>query len=236
MNKAGRMIFNLALLLLFLTVMDYPYTRNLWHEVLGFVLIALTIVHNQINGGWYRHFFKGEMSALRLVNTAVNILLIISALTAFITGLMISHLLFNQLMGIRSIFANVIFIHELHVFSAYVMLILTGLHLGLHWQGICRRIGSIVKIPSSRALSIIGRLAAAVLVFGGIYSSFIYQIGSRLMMEHVFGGFGTEPDWILFVIGHLSIISCYAVGAYFVQQILLKPRHKIAAKEIKTMP
>lgn len=228
MNKAGRMIFNLALLLLFLTVMDYPYTRNLWHEILGFMFIIFAIVHNQINGGWYKNLFKGKMSAPRLVNTAVNVLLIISALTAFITGLMISHLLFNQLMGIRSIFANVIFVHELHVFSAYVMLILTGLHLGLHWQGICRRIGSIAKIPSSRALSIIGRLAAAVLVFGGIYSSFVYQIGSRLMMEHVFGGFGSKPDWILFVMAHISIISCYAAGAYFVQQILLKPRHKLA--------
>ncbi len=236
MNKAGRMIFNLALLLLFLTVMDYPYTRNLWHEILGFMFIIFAIVHNQINGGWYKNLFKGKMSAPRLVNTAVNVLLIISALTAFMTGLMISHLLFNQLMGIRSIFANIIFIHELHVFSAYVMLILTGLHLGLHWQGICRRIGSIAKIPSSRALSIIGRIAAASLVIGGIYSSFVYQIGSRLIMEHVFGGFGSEPDWISFVIAHISIISCYAAGAYFVQQILLKPKHKLAAKEVKSMP
>lgn len=230
------MIFNLALLLLFLTVMDYPYTRNLWHEILGFIFITFAIVHNQINGGWYKNLFKGKMSAPRLVNTAVNLLLIISGLTAFITGIMISHLLFNQLMGIRSIFAHIIFIHELHVFSAYVMLILTGLHLGLHWQGICRRIGSMVKIPASRALHILGRIAAAVLVLGGVYSSFVYQIGSRLMMEHVFGGFGAEPDWFLFVISHLSIISCYAAGAYFVQQILLKPRHKLLPKEIKSMP
>ena len=230
------MIFNLALLLLFLTVMDYPYTRNLWHEVLGFVLIALTIVHNQINGGWYKNLFKGKMSAPRLVNTAVNVLLIISALTAFITGLMISHLLFNQLMGIRSIFANIIFIHELHVFSAYVMLILTGLHLGLHWQGMRHRIAGIVKLPSYRALRITGRITAALLVLSGVYFSFVYQIGSRLMMEHVFGGFGAEPDWLLFVVAHLSIISCYVAGAYFVQQVLLKPRHKLAAKEIKSMP
>ena len=116
------------------------------------------------------------------------------------------------------------------------MLVMTGLHLGLHWQGICRRIVSIAKIPSSRVLKIVGRIAAAALVLGGIYSSFVYQIGSRLMMEHVFGGFGTEPDWLSFVIAHLSIISCYTAGAYFVQQILLKSRHKVSHKEIKSMP
>lgn len=235
-NNMKRIIFNIALLLLFLTVLDYPYTSNIWHEVLGFFFITLVIVHNQTNGGWYKNLFRGKMSALRFINISVNILLLISALTAFITGMMISHLLFNQLMGIRSVFAHIIFIHELHVFSAYALLILTGLHLGLHWQGICSRVSSILKISSSRALHIIGRIAAALLILSGVYFSFVYQIGSRLMMEHVFGGFGSEPDWLLFVAAHLSILSCYAAGAYTVQQFLSKPKRETVHKTVKSMP
>ncbi|MBR1396249.1 MAG: hypothetical protein IJ563_01775, partial [Selenomonadaceae bacterium] len=83
----------------------------------------------------------------------------------------ISNHLFNGMIDIK-IQRNII-IHQLHVSVPFLLMILSGVHLGLHWRGVWQRLQSICKLNTSTIYyKILTRLIVTVLIMIGIYGSF----------------------------------------------------------------
>ena len=70
--------------LVLLCLMAYQVTGEADHEFIGVGMTLLCIVHQILNRRWYGALLKGKYRAFRILQTVINILLILSfAVTAF---------------------------------------------------------------------------------------------------------------------------------------------------------
>ena len=82
-NTVKRVV-DVALTVLLLCLMAYQVTGEKLHEWLGIAMTVLVIIHQTLNAKWYGALFKGKYHAARILQTAVNLLLLVSfAIKAF---------------------------------------------------------------------------------------------------------------------------------------------------------
>lgn len=185
---------------------------NAFHEIGGVVLGLLFIFHNVLNRRWYENFLTGRQNIRRALSTLVNLLLVVAMVTAFVTGVLISVTVFARL-GIRG---GGLLVHELHQGAAYTSLILTSIHLGLHWEMLMMKFKNWLHIDGdSFSWGIVSSIASIVVIAYGIHASFVNHIGSNILMQHVFGGWGAAPSFWRFLFDYFSIVGCYVGLTYY---------------------
>jgi len=201
-------------------VMDYRFTGNVVHEILGVFLVLLFILHNNLNRSWYGAISKGKQNLTRRISTVINLLLLGMMIVVTVTGILISQTVFSAFS-----LSGHLWVHQLHTFSAYCSFILCGIHLGLHWNAIWGKICRGLGFDTAQSRDVwIGRIAALVVIGYGILASFSHQIGSKLLFEHVFGGWGDKPSLFGFLVDYPAILGCYALITHFLVRLLQKPR------------
>lgn len=121
-------IVDIALTILILFLMAYQVTGEKLHEWFGISMTALVIIHQILNAKWYGALFKGKYHALRIFQTAVNILLILSFAMTALCGMAMSAHAVPSLYGILP----VSFARKIHLSFSHQAFLLMGLHLGIH--------------------------------------------------------------------------------------------------------
>ena len=77
-------IIDISMTLVLLCLMAYQVTGEADHEFIGVGMTLLCIVHQILNRRWYGALLKGKYRAFRILQTGINILLLMSfAVTAF---------------------------------------------------------------------------------------------------------------------------------------------------------
>ncbi len=213
-----RNVLDAALLVSLLLLMSFSFLSKALHEALGIAMGAGVFLHLAWNRGWLSSLPRGRWSLGRAIPAVVNLALAVCFLLALVSGLAIANQLFHGVFGMawqRSIVA-----HQVHITSSYALLILTGLHLGLHGEALWRRfsLGANRDTSSSRA-RIVLRLAAVLTVALGVYGSFLHRLGDRLLMKHIFGTAATKLPFAAFLVVLLGIVGLYAVIGYLVGRI-----------------
>ena len=216
-----RNILDAALLVLLLLLMSFQLLPKPLHEALGIAMGAFVLLHLAWNKSWLASLPRGRWSLGRAIPAIVNLALGVCFLLAMVSGLAIANQLFHGLFGMawqRSIVA-----HQVHITSSYALLILTGLHLGLHGAALWRRFALWAGIDtSSQNVQNRLRLAAALTVAFGAYGSFLHRLGDRLLMKHIFGTAATKLPFAAFLVVLLGIVGLYAVIGYVVGQAVNK--------------
>ncbi|WP_139796163.1 DUF4405 domain-containing protein [Sporomusa malonica] len=191
---------------LLLLIMDYRFTGNAFHEIGGVVFALLFVFHNVLNRRWYEVFFKGRQSLRRVLTTLVNLFLVVTMVTVFVTGALISVTVFAPL-DMRS---ENLFMHDMHQGAAFVSFILIAIHLGMHWEILMSKLKNWLHIDvSSLGWVFMSRIISSVVIIYGIYASFTNDIGEKLLMQRVFMGWGEEPSLWGFLLDHFAIVGSY---------------------------
>lgn len=218
-----RNILNIVMTVLLLLIMDYRFIGNSLHEIGGVVFALLFIFHNVLNRRWYDVFFKGRQSLRRVVMTIVNLILVITMITVFVTGALISATVFAPL-DIRS---RSLFVHDLHQGAAFVSFILIAIHLGMHWEILMAKLKNWLHIDTSRLSWVItSRIVSIVVIIYGIYASFANDIGEKLLMQRVFMGWGEEPSLWRFLLDHFAIVGSYVGITHFLFSLLRRVKNE----------
>ena len=208
MNK--RVLLDMTMLLTFAVLLDYRYIHNLGHEILALLFMILFFFHVKWNWSWYKNLTKGHWNGIRRRLTLLNLLLLLTTLILMVTGLCISHHL--SFFG----FHFPLWIHRLHRIAGFSMLILVGLHLGFNWNAMWGR----MKQKLSFLAGPIHYPLLLLIAGSGIYFSFYYHIGGRLLLIPL-SQLGRPPVTLgLFILAHLSIISLYAILGYYFEKIM----------------
>lgn len=207
MNK--RMLVDTSMLFVFLLLLDYRYVHNFGHEMLALVFTALFLLHTIWNARWYPALFRGRWPKQRIVMTGIDLLLLFLFLGVMLTGLSFSHT-----MPIFNIHPP-LWVHRLHRLFGFLMLFVMGLHLGIHWQGIWAKMKRAMHIPDTALASLMSHVAALILAAAGVYSSFLYALGSRLLLIPVRSLARPPTTLCLFLACHLSIVILYTVIGYY---------------------
>lgn len=210
-----------TIFVLFILVMSFHFLPRILHEILGLAMAAAVFLHLVLNRYWIFSLVRGNRTSRKKFSVLINFLLLASFLVTLVTGFFISNYVFDGVVSLE--LRRNVTIHLLHHSASYLMMILIGVHLGLHWQEIwgkiIRRFGLRKKVLSYRVFC---RLVVAVLICGGIYGSFLNQVGDRILMKHIFATAAIELSFIGFAFLFVSNVALYAILSYMVSERILK--------------
>lgn len=198
-----RKFLDAALPVIFLLTMSFYFLPRILHEIFGLIMAAAVFVHVFINRRRFFSMFKGKLSAKKIFSNTINLFLIGIFLTILITGICMSNYIFHDFISME-LRRNMTF-HQLHVALPYLLMILIGFHIGLHWRELREKFWRFMKN------SPLEKISAAVIIGAGIYGSFLNRVGDRILMKHIFATPATELSLPIFLLILLSTILLYAV-------------------------
>ena len=176
-----RIPLDILLIVLFSTVFSKNVISLMYHEVVGLGLFALVILHLFLNSAWIKgvclKLFDQSLPKKTRVIAAVDILLFISFFLIIVTGVLISKKLFG--FGLKAPWIVI------HFFCTALMIVLMGIHIGLHWGYLKKHLP---KLPKVAAL-----VLTVVICAFGICSMFTSSFGTWLSRPFVkFEGYGSS--------------------------------------------
>lgn len=126
-NTVKRVV-DVALTVLLLCLMAYQVTGEKLHEWLGIAMTVLVIIHQTLNAKWYGALFKGKYHAARILQTAVNLLLLVSFAIIAFCGMAMSGYAVPFLYGMLPVSLA----RQAHLSFSHWSFVIMGLHLGIH--------------------------------------------------------------------------------------------------------
>lgn len=223
-----KMMIDLVMTALLLCQMAYIRIGETAHEWLGAAMFLLFIAHHILNRTWYQNLLKGRYSAVRILQTAVNILVFLSMIGLMVSGIILSRAVFAFL----SISGRMGFARTLHMLASYWGFILMSAHLGLHWGMVMGAVRKMTgrKAPS-RARTWVLRLLALTVCCLGIYTMVQESIGSYLFLKTHFVFIDMEQPLALFFAEYLAVMGLWACIAYYAAKFM-RSTHHIAGGQV----
>ncbi|MBP2657490.1 MAG: hypothetical protein H6Q69_522 [Firmicutes bacterium] len=211
-----KLVIDLVMTVLMLVLMACRLTGNTIHELLGVSLFILFIVHNILNWGWYKTLLKGRYNTLRVLHTAVNILLLAAMLVLMISSVMFSRTVFAFMDLNGGLFAR-----KLHMLSTYWGFILISMHLGMHWGVImdtARKLANIIAPNRNRTFTL--RIIAVLIAVYGVYASFNRDVGSKLILYYTYDFWNFDQSAAIFFLDYLSIMGLFVCLTYYTVRLI----------------
>ncbi len=133
-----------------------------FHETAGLAVGAFIILHKVLNWAWIKgvtkRLFDPKLPFLTRAAYIVDILLLICVAVIIVTGILMSKVLFANLISVR------LNVEALHKAVSYIALMLIGVHVGLSWNRVTSIMKKLLHIPQKRVLGAVAT-ACAVAVF-----------------------------------------------------------------------
>jgi len=132
---------NLLIAVVFLLLMDERSFFGMWfHEIAGLVVCALFILHMLLNWTWIKVTtikLFGKVSGKQRLNYILDILLLVGFACILISGMAIAKVINFSWLGFDM--ENRMIYRSMHTSFSMLVLIITGIHLGLHWSWVLAR-------------------------------------------------------------------------------------------------
>lgn len=209
---------DVVMYLLFLLLMGQYLLRDAPHEWLGIAAGVFFILHNVLNYKWYKTVFKGRYKAIRIVQTAVNILLLLAVFGCILSGIFASQHIFSVGNG-----STIEFGRFLHLVTTAWAFILMSVHLGLHWT---KFMGMAKKIPMSQTAKIVSNRIFRVLVLAlCVYG--VYLFIDRRFWEELFHLIDYQKEYdesktfLLYLMESAVMSSLFVAVTHYTKKIAL---------------
>ena len=209
--KIVRIGIDALMYLLFLLLMGQHLASGALHEWLGVGLFVCFLAHNILNRRWYKSLLKGRYTSLRILQTAINLLLIISFIGCVLSALMISGVVFQdfRLPGMM------MFGRKLHMASTAWCFVFMSLHLGMH-----------LRAPKTKAARIGFHTAAGSAVIYGAYHIIVRRFYEELFLLTEFKWFDYDKTLIVYLFETLCISFLFVTLTYAVKKLMINSKEK----------
>jgi hypothetical protein len=205
-----RLLLALVAASLLLVSMAYYLTDNLVHEIIGGTMLVVVIGHNVLHRRWYAAIPRTARNARSRLNLVVTLMLLAAMLTLLVTSVLIS----NTLFAFLSLEAN-FGARQVHVFAAYLVLIVVAIHLGFRWPTIMNAARQRFRLTTPSVWRTRGlRLLAVAIALQGIRSSFELDVGTKLTMQASMDWWDFEASVAGFFLHALAVMGFYTVVTY----------------------
>ena len=171
-----------------------------------------------MNYKWLTLLFKGKYSAVRILNTAVNVLVFVCMLGLMYSGIVMSRFV----LAFLPINGGAAFARKIHMLCSYWGLVLMSLHLGLHWNVIMGIVRKITKAKKSSVRAVVLRLFAVITAGYGAYAFVKRNVMDYLLLKIQFAFFDMSESLVSFILDFAAIMGLFAVVGYYVLASLRK--------------
>ena len=186
---------------LLITVLAFPWTGHRTHAWAAYGWAVVVLLHGIWNRKWYAALWRGAYDWRRMIGTLLAVLLWLAALGAVLSGVCLAH--FRQELG------HALWWRQLHIGCAYWLLVLCGLHFGLHIETLAaplRQKMCFIKIR--KVLPWLG----AVLAAAGLWAGWRLAVEPALLFGSSFVPNG--GSWYCFAAQAVAVFWLCAFAAY----------------------
>ena len=135
MNKKSKLAVDILMTLTLLFLMGYQLWGETAHEWAGAFMLVLFLAHHVLNAAWHRNLFRGKYTRIRILTSAVDLVLFVVMICLMVSGITMSRHVFAFL----SINGGMGTARLVHMAACYWGFVLMAFHLGLHWGMIVSR-------------------------------------------------------------------------------------------------
>lgn len=216
MKLRFKMWIDFVMTVLLICQMSYMLIGEKIHEWAGTAMFLLFILHHILNWRWYRNLIRGTYTAIRIIQTIVNFLVLSAMLGLMVSGIMMS----REVFGFLSINGGMGFARLLHMLAAYWGFLFMSFHIGLHWGMI---MGMAKRLSGKKELSLtetwmLRCMAAGICAFG-IYSFLKHRIADYLFLKSQFVFFDINQSLVQFFLEYLAMMGLWICIAYYVGKL-----------------
>jgi hypothetical protein len=207
-----------VMLIMLLSLMGFHLWGEPIHEWLGIAFLCIILLHNGLNTHWFRKMFLGEYPVFRIIQLAMNLVLILLLLCAIVSGLMLSrHALPNV-----PIHSATDLVRKIHMTSVHWGQVLIAIHLGMHWKMLANFFCKIWHISplSMFATRLMPAVFTCIAVYGG-YAFVTRDMSAYLLIQVDFAFLDFAESKIMFYLDYLAIIISFAYLTRFLLWFLL---------------
>lgn len=201
-----------AMYVLFCLLMEQHLLPSVSHEWIGLSLFLLFVLHTAFNFRWYLALFKGKYTAFRIVQTALNLLLLIFMIGCIISSLILSKNVFSWMHIPSSQFGR-----GLHLLSTAWAFVLSSLHLGWHFRFLSE------KYHSKAKRSVLFALKFLLLAFA-VYGLVVFVQRSfyeELFLLTLFKQYEYDVSPVLYLVKTSAMSMFFALIGYLIREQVL---------------
>jgi hypothetical protein len=207
-----RLLLPGAMAIFLLLSLAYWWLENFPHEIFGTAMFALLAWHIVVNRLWFKNLFRGRYDGRRVFIVALHLLLIINMIILLVTSIAISKSLFSALP-----IPDSIYMREVHWFSAYWVMVIVGIHLGLHWARVMASSRSMLGLSSTNAARTrLLRLAAVLLTGLGIWSFSVLGVWNHLTFTYSLDVWNFKTSVTPFFGHWAAVVALPAITTHYV--------------------
>lgn len=210
MKKAiGRRVVDLLMVLTLPLLMAYSLIGETFHEFAGTAMLILFLIHHVQNQQWSRNLRKGRYNAVRILQTGLDVLLLVFMIVQPLCGILMSKHLYTFL-PLPDVSAVVRAIHlPLGNWGFVLMCVHAGTHLG-------------AMLKKGRRRTAVTALLSAVSLYG-VFAFANRQIPQYMFLRTGFVFFDYSEPVVLFLLDYLAVMVLFIMIGYSLI-CLLKPR------------
>ena len=214
-------IVDIIMIVLLPVLMTFQITGQMWHEWLGAAMLILFVSHNILNIKWYKGFFTGKYTLIRFLHTVVNILLLVSMLCIWQSGITMSGYAFSFLPRRTGIASP----RLIHLAASYWGFVLLSIHTGFHWGIISSKICGTLKDNKKYLIWIFRAIAIVIAIYGAI-CFYKNDISSYMLLKNQFAFLDYEKSAVVILTEFAAMIEFWAFFAYYLIK-LSKVQYKL---------
>lgn len=220
-KKRFRSVIDIAMTISMPVLMAYELAGEALHEYLGIAVFILFVIHHVLNWKWIKGIVKGCCAAARILNLAVNLLLLVIMFLLPFSGAVMSRHLFRFLDFGKSIAAA----RTVHLLASYWGFLLMSLHIGFHWNAMRSAIRSRTEPTAGIRKKPLYAALAAISAYG-IYAFLRRGIADYLFLKNRFVFFDFSEPLIFFLLDYFAIMEAIACAGYYLMLALRKLSQK----------
>lgn len=201
-----KLVVDILMTLTLLFLMGYQIWGESAHEWAGAFMLLLFIVHHALNGAWYRNMFKGKYTRIRILTSAVDLVLLAVMICLMASGIIMSRHVFAFL-PIRGGMGTA---RLVHMAASYWGFVLMAFHLGLHWGMILARFRQMFGAGrNSRIRRTVLRIAGVLTAGYGLHAFVTRDLATYMFLrtQFVFLDYNESP--LFFYIDYLAMAGLF---------------------------
>jgi hypothetical protein len=200
----------------------YQITDHTAHEWIGLAFVVLCITHIVINKHWYKNIFKGKYNLLRIIQAAINILLLAVIAVLLVSGLLLS----RSVLSFLNLPGDLLY-RQIHTTAAYWLYIIVSIHIALYWNRVLYTMKKLTGIERENQIRIIiMRLLVFMIAIFGIWSFIDRDMFAKLFLGFSFDYWDASRPTILFFVQTLSIIVLFTFSTFYFLKLIAWIKNK----------
>ena len=210
-DKRIRLTADIAMTVLLPMLMAYSLIGGTFHEVVGTLMLALFIFHHVMNRKWHSTILKRKYTARRIVQTLMDLVLLVVMLLQPVSGILMSKHLYTfiEVPGITAV------VREIHLVIAYWGFVLMCVHAGMHLVPLIRKIAR-----KNKRISVILYSVWTMISGYGVYVFIKRAMPEYMLHRQIFAFIDVSESKPVFFAEYVAVMLLFMLTGYAVSILL----------------